>query len=90
VPVYNCGHDAISIERNMIKEIFALVGTALSIWESKEAKQYQEKLLKLEKAYDEENDKPIPDRNVLGHIDRAILRLSNLVRTEIGRSRADS
>jgi hypothetical protein len=40
-------------------------------------------MYKLQKAYDAEKDKRRPDHNILGHIERDILRLSNLVATQI-------
>jgi len=70
----------------MFKSIGKILGAALSIWDSKQATKYQKLQLKLEKAYDEENDKDSPDHNILDRYERDILRLSNLVATEIKRS----
>lgn len=42
--------------------------------------------MELEKAYDEESDKDVPDNNVLDHIERDILRLSSIVSAEISAS----
>lgn len=70
----------------MIKSIFKLLGSALSIWESKEAKKYLTKVLDLEKRYDAENDKENIDHNILDRIERDLMRLSDLVSLEIKRS----
>ena len=70
----------------MVKTIFGLIGTALSIWEHENASKYMEEAHDLQRRYDEEHDKDTPDRNVLDHIERDIIRLSDLVTFEIGRS----
>ncbi len=67
----------------MIKAILGITAAALGIWQSKEAKKYSKKLYDLEKAYDEESDKPNPDFNVLDRIERDILRHSQLIALEI-------
>jgi hypothetical protein len=72
----------------MLKSIFTLLGSALSIWEHENASKYLEKSMKLQKAYDEENDKERPDRNVLDRIERDSLRLAELVSFEIARQKA--
>lgn len=74
----------------MIKSILTLLGSTLSIWENKEAKKYLELMYKLEKEYDDENDKDKPDHNVLDTTSRSIMRVSNLVSFEINRSKINS
>lgn len=74
----------------MIKSILGILGTALSLWEHENAKKHLEEKNKLEREYDDENDKQSPDRNVLDRTERAILRLSDLVSFEVKRSKVSS
>ena len=75
---------------NYIKLILKLASNASSIIDRKLAQKYQKELLKLEKSYDEEFDKNKPDRNVLDHIERDILRIGNIINTEIERKKANN
>ena len=45
----------------MTELVFKILGSALSIWESKEKTKYIDKLIKLEKDYYEEINKERPD-----------------------------
>ncbi len=74
----------------MFQAIANILGSALSLWEHENSIKYQKKLYKLQKEYDAEKDKSKVDRNTLDHIERNVLRLSNLTHTEIKRSKADS
>ena len=67
----------------MFNSIVKILGAALSIWDSKESRKYLKKVYKLEKKYDKEYDKEYPDHNVLDHIERDMIRLSDLVAKEI-------
>ena len=67
----------------MFQVIAEILSSALGIWEHENALKYQKKLLKLEKDYDKEIDKPRIDHNVLDRLERDMIRLSNLVSSEI-------
>lgn len=70
----------------MFDSLINILGASLSIWNSKTAIKYQSKVLKLQKDYDEESDKDESDHNILDRIERDLVRLSNVVATEIKRS----
>ena len=72
----------------MLTSIFKLLGSALSIWEHENASKYQDQLLDIQRKYDEEADKDVPDRNILDRLERDGLRLSDLVAFEINKSKA--
>lgn len=67
----------------MIESIFKILESALGIWQNENSTKYLKRLYKLQKEYDDENDKDIPNRNILDRTERDILRLSNLVATQI-------
>lgn len=74
----------------MTKLILSLLNYSLSIFDEKNKIKYQEKLLKLEEKYDKENVKTRPDRNVLDTIERDIMRIGQLVDSEIKRQKASN
>jgi len=72
----------------MINTILSLAGSALSLWQSKEKRKYQDKLMKLERRWHEENNKLTDeedkrDFNVLDHIERDIELLGNAIVNDI-------
>jgi len=71
----------------MTKLILSLLNYSLSIFDYEQRTKYQNKLYNLEKEYDDEIAKNKPDRNKLDHIERDVLRIGQLVDTEIKRSK---
>lgn len=66
--------------------IFKLLGSALSLWESKESRKYLDEKIKLEKDWYEEFNKPIGKRSdaVLDDISLQLHILCDNVATAIG------
>ena len=58
----------------MIKTLFSVLEQGLKLWNTKEAKEYLEKVIKLKRQFYEEYNKPIDDRSnaVLDNIEREL------------------
>ena len=67
----------------MTKTILNLFDAIFTLWKDTNALKYQKKALKLRQKYNEENDKESPDRNILDHIDRDVMQLSDLINSEV-------
>ena len=82
----------------MIRVVMELAKSALSLWESKEKTKYYDRLIKLEKEWYEEYNKPTMeeapdlrprewrDNAVLDRLDNELLILGKVISTKIGES----
>lgn len=70
----------------MIELIFKILGTGLSLWETKEKTKYQDKYIALKRAYYEELNKPDEERSdaVLDNLEFELRILCNSFSTEVG------
>jgi len=68
----------------MIQTILQVLSAGLSIWEHKESRKYQDKLIKLEKEIYEEYNKEIPDNAVLDNLYFELQLLGKAFYSEIG------
>ena len=64
--------------------VLGLIGSALSIWESKERNKYVDEMIRLKKEYYEEINKPQLDDAKLDSITRNITILCELCSAKIG------
>lgn len=74
----------------MISTIFGILGSALSIWESKEKTKYMDKYIKLKKEWYEEYHKEPRDDASLDNLEFELKLLVDAVSAEIERSNASN
>ena len=74
----------------MFKAITSILGPALSIWQHENAVKYTKQMVELEVKYDNESDKERSDHNVLDRLERDLLRLKDLVASEITASKTNT
>ena len=63
--------------------ILSLADRCLELWNDSRKSKYQKSMMKLKKAYAKEMDKDNTDHNVLGHLEREMFFLSDLLNTEL-------
>lgn len=68
----------------MIDSLFKVLGSGLSLWESKEKRKYVDKLIALEKEYYEEYNKEISDDAVLDNIRYELQFLGSAFSAKVG------
>lgn len=68
----------------MTEALFLALQSGLSIWQSKEARKYLDKLLKLEKEYYEEYNQEISDDAVLDNIRFELRLISKAFNSQVG------
>lgn len=70
-----------------VSSILAIIAAALSIWESKEKRKYQDEKLSIEKAYYEEQNKPPEIRSdaVLDNLEFRLRILASALAADIGK-----
>ena len=71
-----------------MKLLFGIVGSALSLWESKERRKYLDRWLKLKRSYYEEQNKTISDDAVLDDIRFDLELLAVAISTQVGEPNA--
>lgn len=68
----------------MVASLFKALASGLSLWESKEARKYQDKLIKLKKDYYEEYNRQDPDMAVLDNLRFELRILCDSFNSEVG------
>ncbi len=71
----------------MTEALFTALAAGLSLWNRKDARKYQEKLMKLEQLYYEEFNKTDADRDdsILDHVSFELRLISSAFATEAGK-----
>jgi len=74
----------------MVELIFKILGTGLSIWETKEKRKYIDELLELKKAWYYEDNKPFNqrDNSALDNIERRLFELGDIFASGAAKSDA--
>ena len=71
----------------MTSSILKLLGSVLSIWESKEIRKYTDKYLELKDDYEKALRADPIDNGVLDDLEDSIRTLSDIIATDIGRGK---
>jgi len=68
----------------MVESLFKVLGSGLSLWESKESRKYVDKLMKLKKEWYEEYNLERPDMANLDNIEFELRVLSDAFSSQVG------
>ena len=67
----------------MTEALFGIVKSLLGIWEHKEKTKYLDKVIKIEKEYYEESNKPNPDMFILNDLEFRLLNIRKNIGSKI-------